>query len=95
MLLSIEDFKERNLVELLRSIKQHCNANWHALPFTQKYYLFAKQCFVRKFCKCGKTAVEALKIVDEVKKNNAGEKLEDIIDVNVLYDLENILVILD
>ena len=93
-MLSIEDFQERNLVELLRSIKQHCNANWHALPFTQKYYLFAKQCFVRKFCKCGKTAVEALKIVDEVKKNNAGEKLEDI-DVNVLYDLENIFVILD
>ena len=89
-LLGIEHFEKKSLFGLLKSIRQNYNAKWDLLPFTQKYYLLSKQCFVRNFCRAGGCSI----INKAIKKKN-GEELKDIVDVNILDEFDKVLTILD
>ena len=94
-LLGTEHFEKKSLFGLLKSIRQNYNAKWDLLPFTQKYYLLSKQCFVRNFCRAGGCFCEAIKYIGKVRKKKNGEELKDIVDVNILYEFDKVLTILD
>ena len=94
-LLGIEHFERKSLFGLLKSIKQNFNAKQDLLPFTQKYYLLSKQCFVRNFCRVGGCSCEALKYIKKARKEKNGEELKDIVDVNILDEFDKVLKILD
>ena len=68
-------------------------------PFSenhQKYYGFAKQCFVRKMCTAGRPETEAFNYIKRAKNHDpTTAPLEDAIGVNILYEYENLFVILD
>ena len=51
--LKFEDFKQKNLVELLNDIMNNYHLDWRRLHFTQKYYCMLKQCFIRRMCRLG------------------------------------------
>ena len=65
--LNYEFYKQKNLVELARIIATNCASNWQALPFAQKYYGFAQQVFVKKFCEAGHSSLLAMNYVDNLK----------------------------
>ena len=68
-LLEMEHFeKKKYLFSLLKSIRQSHNAKWHLIPFTQKYYLLSKQCFIRTFCRAGSCLCDALKYIEKATK---------------------------
>ena len=67
-LLEMEHFEKNYLFSLLKSVRQNHNAKWHLIPFTQKYYLLSKQCFVRTFCYAGSCLCDALKYQESNKK---------------------------
>ena len=94
-LLGIEHFEKKSLFGLLKSIRQNFNAKWDLLPFTQKYYLLSKQCFVRNFCRAGGCSCEVLKYINKAIKKKNGEELKDIVDVNILDEFDKVLTILD
>ena len=48
--LSYEFFKTKSLVERIWLMATNYATNWQALPFSQKYYGFARQLFVKKIC---------------------------------------------
>ena len=96
MLLEIEFFQQKNLVELLRDIHGNFSLDWRRLLFGQKYYGFARQCFVRKMSATGRLATEAFNYIERVKNHDrTTAPLEDVVDVNILYEYEKLLVILD
>ena len=71
-LLEMEHFEKKYLFSLLKSVRQNHNAKWHLIPFTQKYYLLSKQCFVRTFCRAGSCLCDALKYQES---NNNKKKM--------------------
>ena len=96
MLLEIAFFQQKNLVGLLRDIHGNFSLDWRRLPFRQKYYGFARQCFVRKMSAAGHPMTEAFEYIEHVKNHDrTTTPLEDVVDVNILYEYENLLVILD
>ena len=78
-LLGTEHFEKKSLFGLLKSIRQNYNAKWDLLPFTQKYYLLSKQCFVRNFCCAGGCSCEALKYIEKARKKKNGEELKELL----------------
>ena len=54
--LSYEFVKQKNLVQLAQFLANNYTINWNELPFTQKYYGFARQIFVTKICATGHSA---------------------------------------
>ena len=83
------------MFRLLKSIRQNYNAKWDILPFTQKYHLLSKQCFVRNFCRAGSCSCEALKYIEKARKKKNDEELKDVVDVNILDEFDKVLAILD
>ena len=74
------------------------NSNWKKHPCSQKCYQSCRQIFVRKMCAVSRPATEALDLIDRVTKSRPKNKnipLEEIVNVNRLYDNENLLIILD
>ena len=94
-LLGTEHFEKKSLFGLLKSIRQNYNAKWDLLPFTQKYYLLSKQCFVRNFCCAGGCSCEALKYIEKARKKKNGEESKDLVNVNILDEFDKVLAILD
>ena len=78
-LLGTEHFEKKSLFGLLKSIRQNYNAKWDLLPFTQKYCLLSKQCFVRNFCRAGGCSCEALKYIEKARKKKNGEELKELL----------------
>ena len=93
-LLEMEHFENKSLFSLLKSVRQNHNAKWHLIPFTQKYYLLSKQCFIRTFCRAGSCLCDALKYIEKATTKN-GKELKDVVDVNVLDEFDKVLEILD
>ena len=93
--LATEHFEKKSLFGLLKSIRQNYNAKWDLLPFTQKYYLLSKQCFVRNFCRAGGCSCEALKYIEKARKKKNGEESKDVVNVNILDEFDKVLAILD
>ena len=94
-LLGIEHFEKKSLFGLLKSIRQNYNAKWDLLPFTQKYYLLSKQCFVRNFCHAGCCSCDALKYIEKARKKKNGEELKGVVDLEILNEFDNALAVLD
>ena len=59
--LSYEYFKKNNLFDLLVGIRNYRRADFERVPKMEKYYHCAKQCFVKRNCKCGGNSIDALK----------------------------------
>ena len=59
-------------------------SNWQKLSFSQKYYGFTKQLFVKKVCPTGHASCLAFDCINRIKKfykSNSGENdLEDDLD---------------
>ena len=94
-LLGTEHFEKKSLFGLLKSIRQNYNAKLDLLPFTQKYYLLSKQCFVKNFCCADGCSCEVLKYIVKARKKKNGEELKDVVDVNILDEFDKVLTILD
>ena len=90
--LSYEDLKKKNLFNLSVGICNYRRANWEKVPMMKKYY--AKQCFVKRYCKCGGNSIDAFKLIKRVE-DLARDKLVKDISKEDLLELENILEYID
>ena len=89
--LSYEDFLKKNLFDLLVSIHNLQRANWEKFPIMEKYYHCAKQCFVKRYCKCGGNSIDAFKFIRRVEDLPRGKVVKDLISKEDLLKLEEIL----
>ena len=83
-ILSFEDLKKKNLYDLLISITQNYRANWIRFPYTEKYYHYSKQCFIKRYSKCGGNPVEANKLIKKVLNLKVVKKLDIFFQKNYL-----------
>ena len=84
-LLTFNDFKKKNLFNLLVAIRNYKRSNWTAVPYTEKYYHAVKQCFIKKYSKFGGNQIDDFKIIDIVENLERGKKIEDIISKKDLF----------
>ena len=89
--LSYEDFLKKNLFDLLVSIHNQQRANWEKFPIMEKYYHYAKQCFAKRYCKCGGNSIDAFKFIRRVEDLPRGKVVKDLISKEDLLKLEEIL----
>ena len=89
--LSYKDFLKKNLFDLLVSIHNQQRANWEKFPIMEKYYHCAKQCFVKRYCKCGGNSIDAFKFIRRLEVLPRGKVLKDLISKEDLLKLEEIL----
>ena len=90
-LLSYNDFKKKMFFNLLIAIRNYQRANWEKVPITEKYYHCAKQCFVKRYCKCGGNSIDAFKFIRRVEDLPRGKVVKDLISKEDLLKLEEIL----
>ena len=89
--LSCKYFKKKNLFDLLVSIRNYRKANFEKVPIMEKYYHCAKQCFVKRYCKCGGNSIDAFKFIKRVEDLPRGELVKDLISKEDVLKLEEIL----
>ena len=53
-----------------------------------KYYHCAKQCFVKRYCKCGGTSIDAFNFIKRVEDLPRGKLVNEIISKEDLLILE-------
>ena len=87
-LLSYNDFKKKMFFNLLIAIRNYQRANWEKVPITEKYYHCAKQCFVKRYCKCGGNSIDASRFIKRVEDLPRGKKVQDLISNEDLLILE-------
>ena len=83
--LTFNDFKEKNLFNLLVAICNYKKSNWTAVTYTEKYYHAAKQCFIKKYSKFSGNAIDGFKFTIIVENLERGKKIEDIISKQDLF----------
>ena len=86
--LSYEDFKKKNLFDLLVMICNYQRVNHEKIPMMGKYYHCAKQCFVKRYCKCGGTSIDAYNFIKRVEDLPRGKLVNEIISKEDLLILE-------
>ena len=89
--LSFEDFKTKTLYDLLIFIFQNYRANWIRFPYTEKYYRCSKQCFIKRYSKCGGDPVEANKLIKKVLNLKNSEEVRHIFSEELSNKLEEVL----
>ena len=89
--LTFDDFKKKSLYVLLNSNKNSYKANWPMLPYTEKYYHCARQCFIKRYSKCGGNPVDGFKFIDRVINLPRGMKVKDIFSQEMSDTLEEVL----
>ena len=57
--LTFDDFKKKNLVDLLVGIRNYRRVNWGKVPIMEKYYHCSKQCFIKRYSNCGGNPIDA------------------------------------
>ena len=79
-------FKRKTLFQLLKKIHYDYFENH------QKYYSFAKQCFVRKWCRTEASSLKAFKYIDLITKHNNGRysilEVSSKDDINLIKELD-------
>ena len=90
-ILSFEDFKKKTLYDLLISIRQNYRANWIRFPYTEKYYHCSKQCFIKRYSKCGGDPVEANKLIKKVLNLKNGEEVRHFFSEELSNKIEEVL----
>ena len=86
--LSYEYFKKNNLFDLLVGIRNYRRADFERVPMMEKYYHCAKQCFVKRYCKCGGTSIDAFNFIKRVEDLPRGKLVNEIISKEDLLILE-------
>ena len=89
--LSFKYFKKKNLFDLLVSICNYRRADFERVPMMEKHYHCAKQCFVKRNCKCGGNSIDAFKFIKRVEDLTRGKLVKDLISKEDLLKLEEIL----
>ena len=56
--LTFDDFKKKNLVDLLVGIRDYRRVNWEKVPIMEKYYHCSKQCFIKGYSNCGGNPID-------------------------------------
>ena len=84
-LLSYAYFKKKEFVWPFR------RADFKRVPMMEKYYHCAKQCFVKRYCKCGGNSIDAFKFIKKVEDLPRGKLVKDLISKEDLLKLEEIL----
>ena len=79
------------MFDLLVSIHNHQRVNWEKFPIMGKYYHCAKQCFVKRYCKCGGNSTDAFKFIKRAEDLPKGKVAEDLISQEDLLKSEEIL----
>ena len=90
-MLSFEDLKKKTLHDLLISIRQNYRANWRRFPYTEKYYHCSKQCFIKRYSKCGGDLVGGNKLIKKVLNLKSGEKVRHIFSKELSNKIEEVL----
>ena len=83
--LTFDDFKKKNLVDLLVSIRNYRRVNWEKVPIMEKYYHCSKQCFIKRYSKCGGNHIDAFKLIKDLPR---GKLIKDFISKEELFELE-------
>ena len=83
--------KKKNLFDLLVGIHNYRRADFKRVPMMEKYYHCAKQCFVKRYCKCGGNSIDAFKFIKKVEDLPRGKLVKDLISKEDLLKLEEIL----
>ena len=79
------------MFDLLVGIRNYRRADFERVPMMEKYYHCAKQCFVKRNCKCGGNSIDAFKFIKRVEDLHSGKLVKDVISKKDLLKLEEIL----
>ena len=79
------------MFDLLLGIHNCRRADFKRVLMMEKYYHCAKQCFVKRYCKCGGNSIDAFKFIKKVEDLPSGKLLKDLISEEDLLKLEEIL----
>ena len=60
-------------------------------PYTEKYYHCARQCFIKRYSKCGGNPVDGCKLIDRVINLPREMKVKDIFSQEMSDTLEEVL----
>ena len=83
--------KKKDLFDLLVGIHNCRRADFKRVPMMEKYYHCAKQCFVKRYCKCGGNSIDAFKFIKKVEDLPRGKLVKDLISKEDLLKLEETL----
>ena len=83
--LTFNDFKKKNLFNLLVAICNYKRSNWTAVPYNEKFYHAAKQCFIKRYSKFNGNPIDGFKFINIVENLERGKKIEDIISKKDLF----------
>ena len=86
--LTFDDFKKKNLVDLLVSIRNYRRVNWGKVPIMEKYRHCSKQCFIKRYSKYGGNPIDAFKLIKRVEDLPRGKLIKDFISKEDLFELE-------
>ena len=89
--LSYDYFKKKNLFDFLVGIRNYQRADFETVPMVEKYYHCAKQCFIKRCCKCGGNSIDAFKFIKRVEDLPRGKPVKELISKDDLLKLEEIL----
>ena len=73
------------MVHLLVSIRNYQRVNWEKVPIMEKYYHCSKQCFMKRYSKCGGNRIDAFKLIKDLPR---GKLIKDFISKEDLFELE-------
>ena len=71
-------------------IRNYQRVNHEKIPIMGKYYHCAKQCFVKRYCKCGGTSIDAYNFIKRVEDLPRGKLVNEIISKEDLLILEHL-----
>ena len=71
-------------------IRNYQRVNHEKIPIMGKYYHCAKQCFVKRYCKCGGTSIDAFNFIKRVEDLRRGKLVNEIISKEDLLILEHL-----
>ena len=79
------------MFDLLVGIRNYRRADFERVPMMEKNYHCAKQCFVKRYCKCGGNSIDAFKFIKRVGDLPSGKLVNNFISKEDLLKLEEIL----
>ena len=71
--------KKKNWFNLLITLRNYQRANWEKAPITEKQYHCAKQCFVKRYGKCGGNSIDLFRFIKRVEDLPRGKKVQELI----------------
>ena len=76
------------MLDLLVGICNYRRADFERVPMMEKYYHCAKQCFLKRYCKCRGNSIDAFKFIKRVEDLPRGKLVKDLISKEDLLELE-------